>query len=241
MRMQIIRSIAVLIPVVVFSGSGFAHGSVDQEVRGVIVHRMVAPLDDLTRAATRVAKIRIVDRRTQMLAGVSCGYVYRAEVLEGFKGGSTDFEFLITAEEDFRGFEIPYLVFVFSRDAINEVVSRFLDSALTQHERRLISCRLLQELYTPGGFKTIWSIDPEMSQKLGGDWLELDTRPAVEWCTSNDRTLSDSADQRFIERDGQYYRTVRWESVRKWIVRAINEPMKQPNCLPTSAAAGSRF
>ncbi len=230
------KLVAILILALVCVDADLATAKLDKESPILHSYRTVAPLEDLIGAATRVAKIQLIDRRKQKLADVSCGYVYRAKVLEEFKGGGTEFEFMMTADEDFKGFEVPYLAFVFSRGDIEDNVIGFLNATLTRQERRNISCRLLQDLHTLGSFKTIWSIDPDMSHRFGGEWLDLDTRPVVQWCSAEGSDISDSADQKFVEHDGQFFRVVRWKFARSLILQAIDSS----KFLPTTTSSSGR-
>jgi hypothetical protein len=175
------------------------------------VHADVVPatLSDVLDIASIVARVRLKGRTPINLLprpgrlqrptagpglGASCGYLYRATVVDSIKGPDKDFEFFSSEDKDFTDLGHDYFVIVFehkgslqSRAFLNPSNTLFL---LSESETRSINCLLDSKYYVGRTIQTMYSFD---SSAAPNEALRAPNRYAPIACFSNRRALSQVA------------------------------------------------
>jgi hypothetical protein len=129
------------------------------------------PLENTTDDATRVARIRIVTRTPEYIAGSEigpdaklCGYLLTANVVEALKGGKEQFRFFMPVAGDFQGFDKDYFAIVFSHHGLapdlRTAMADLSDLQMFQALPR-VNCVLRNLNYVPDRYQTLWVFDKE--------------------------------------------------------------------------------
>lgn len=137
----------------------------------------IGSIGDMALKYSRVAVIRIVERRSAILKvedqEYACGWLIRASVVENFKGGSGDFEFFTHAEEGYMGSGRPYLVMTMNREDANVRSEIALENSGLQTEPP-IDCRdwhrqHFEWIFYPAN--TLFPFDPVAQKLFDGRWI----------------------------------------------------------------------
>lgn len=183
-------------------------------------------LEEVVAQSAKVARIRITKRvplRTPETIA-PCGYVYSARVVQGFKGGTSPFEFVAPTDEDFLGLDQDYLVIAFSHFDMSPDIDAFLRHMLSPEEDAKVRCRMAASYYVPGAHRMLWAIQ----EYSGEEWLAPDTRPALAWCST--RGIEEEIPGIRQVRVGNYvYDAVQWQLARKLVARALTARPYKPD------------
>jgi hypothetical protein len=137
------------------------------------------------KVGTRPSSMLPPDWRPVLGEDPSCGYLYKAEVVESFKGSAGTFEFFSSVDDDFTGFDHDYLVIVFQRRPnpsfldLNDVTGLTIRDEAARH----INCLISQKYYVGRLEQSMYSFDLLAPQQFGeGEWLVSPTRGGIGWC-----------------------------------------------------------
>jgi hypothetical protein len=192
---------------------------------------LTIPIEAVVFEADKVARIKLIGpSNRRAAAGHVCPNTYRAIVIRSFKGGDEPFDLFIPAEEDFRGMDVVYLAIVRKAKAYSDEHRRMLDDLFSPTERSLVlDCRMSDILYVPGLYRSIWALDARLTQVMGQEWLEPDTRPAITWCAFEGEPPAPVYLRDGVNIGGLIYDAVSLKGAESMILRALHNPPLLPD------------
>lgn len=188
-----------------------------------------ASLQRTVYEAAIVARIHVLGREPVWVMGSgnsrACGYLYKAAIVESFKGGSDTFEFFSPAARDFVDFGRDYFIIINERVTTKERDAiMVLRDQMSREEMWKLMCVTSSQYYAASNYQTMRAFDLEAAKEFGSEWLIPTNRADLRWCTLDG--VKDFAIQ------GDWYskektkgvsstRIVNWDSARKLILRAV--------------------
>ena len=213
---------ALLLLFFVMAGGGAAMGLLEPEVE----HEMVD--------ASFVGRIRIQERDPIRLPGDTaiCGYVYKATVVEGFRGQNAGTMFFGGVTKDYHGMENDYLALVNSLGG-RPALDVYFDVP------KEIAClgRSGQTNFVQSWLQNLWAIEKDRKQK---EWLNVN-RLSVVWCYDNGGQVKHEFEFKDVFIDGireQYpnfgpWRVPTYEAAKKILLRGLPMPVSPEVTLKT--------